>query len=473
MSRVEDENESLGQQLKKMAKGSKRSPSPGRSGYGRPIIEKDEGISADGEELSVGELKVQLEVSEGETGCLRKKVDNLLTENLKLSKEIREVNGKLSEEKKKKTSTSASSYGKNPGKEDKFYEQKVDDLQTELNTTRVKLIEKEREVERLDAQVKTSAKSSPTAKGKLSRSGSQEEDLQKKIQVIEQEANVLREKVNKLENENEKLMVDNKNLKTAGIKKPANTQEKLQMDKFALEEKVKKLEVQIKDQTKKIADLQEAANYSKKDTTEVDKLKKEIANLDSELNKAKSSGESDKRKAEKLERDINAANDKSEKAQRELITCEREKRKSDDDRAKMEASLTKLEGDMRMLTRERDRLKDESDKAKQKNRENLAQTEEGLKAFKDQIESLKSELAEEKTKHRDTKRTSDDKIRQFQQEVRDAKQISDDNKKTSSELEAKVADLDDKWSKSKRIIKGHRHLIYSRNVNTKNKTERN
>ena len=43
MSRVEDENESLGQQLKKMAKGSKRSPSPGRSGYGRPIIEKDEG----------------------------------------------------------------------------------------------------------------------------------------------------------------------------------------------------------------------------------------------------------------------------------------------------------------------------------------------------------------------------------------------------------------------------------------------
>merc|ERR1711874_211901 len=48
MSRVEDENESLGQQLKKMAKGSKRSPSPGRSGssYGRPVIEKDEGISA-------------------------------------------------------------------------------------------------------------------------------------------------------------------------------------------------------------------------------------------------------------------------------------------------------------------------------------------------------------------------------------------------------------------------------------------
>ena len=89
-SRIEDENESLAQQVKKMAKGSRRSPSPA---YGRGVIEKDEGISADGEELSAGELKVQLEVSEGETGLLRKKVDNLLTENLKLTKEIREVNG--------------------------------------------------------------------------------------------------------------------------------------------------------------------------------------------------------------------------------------------------------------------------------------------------------------------------------------------------------------------------------------------
>ena len=65
----------------------------------------------------------------------------------------------------------------------------------------------------------------------------------------------------------------------------------------------------------------------------------------------KSSGESDKRKVEKLERDLNIANDKSEKAQRELITCEREKRKSDEDKTKFESSVAKLEGDMRMLTR--------------------------------------------------------------------------------------------------------------------------
>ena len=79
------------------------------------------------------------------------------------------------------------------------------------------------------------------------------------------------------------MQVENKNIKAAGIKKPANTQEKLQMDKFALEEKLKKHEVTIKDQTKKIADLQEAANYAKKDSTEIERLKKEVNNLEFEL----------------------------------------------------------------------------------------------------------------------------------------------------------------------------------------------
>ena len=44
---------------------------------------------------------MQLEVSEGETGLLRKKVDNLLTENLKLTKEIRGINTQHFDEKKK------------------------------------------------------------------------------------------------------------------------------------------------------------------------------------------------------------------------------------------------------------------------------------------------------------------------------------------------------------------------------------
>merc|ERR1719342_1084345 len=85
LSRIEDENESLANQLKKMTKsGTRRSPSPRVSN-----------ASEDSDELSPAELKVQLEVSEGETEVLRKKVENLLTDNLKLSKEIKDTNTKL------------------------------------------------------------------------------------------------------------------------------------------------------------------------------------------------------------------------------------------------------------------------------------------------------------------------------------------------------------------------------------------
>ena len=170
LSRLEDENESLAQQVKKMTiktKGSRRSPSPAYGGN-RAAIEKDEGISEDGEELSASELKVQLEVSEGETAILRKKVENLLTENLKLSKDIKDLNTRLTDEKKKKSTPS--SFSRAPEKENSYYENKIDELQSDLNGTRVKLIEKDRELERLDAQLKASAKSGSS---KMKRAGSQ------------------------------------------------------------------------------------------------------------------------------------------------------------------------------------------------------------------------------------------------------------------------------------------------------------
>ena len=83
----------------------------------------DEGISQDGEELTMAELKVQLEVSEGETGLLRKKVENLLTDNLKLTKEIKEAN------KSKAKPGYASSRSSDP-------DARLHDVQEELNSTR-------------------------------------------------------------------------------------------------------------------------------------------------------------------------------------------------------------------------------------------------------------------------------------------------------------------------------------------------
>ena len=89
LSRLEDETESLSNQLKKMTQQRASSRTSPVSSYSRSSS-SDEGINTAGaEDLNMAELKVQLEVSEGETGLLRKKVENLLTDNLKLTKEIK------------------------------------------------------------------------------------------------------------------------------------------------------------------------------------------------------------------------------------------------------------------------------------------------------------------------------------------------------------------------------------------------
>ena len=444
LSRLEDENESLSGQLKRMStkkSGTRRSPSP----YNRnSVTEKDEGISEDGEELSPGELKVQLEVAEQETGLLRKKVENLLTENLKITKEVKDLTSKVSEAKK---TSSVGSYGR-MGTSQNSTDKKVAELQDEVNTFRVKLIEKDREVERLETQVKASKSNGKT----LKRTGSQDEDLLKKLNVIEKEAEVLRKKTSELEAENDSLK------SSKGGAGAAGGQIKLAKEKAALEEKVKGLETKVKDANKKVVELEESSKGSMKVNLEVDRLKREKTGLESELTKLKDAASAEKRKVDKMERDLSSVTEKSEKAQRELIAAEREKRRSDEEKAKAEAQVSRLETDLRSVTREKDRYKDECDTARQKNRENLTQTQEGMKAFKDQIDILKQELQDEKRAGRDSKRQMDEKTRLSETEMNGMRRELDRNEKEAAEkgnrvreLEEKISDIEDKWAKSKRI----------------------
>merc|ERR1711997_964821 len=156
---------------------------------------------------------------------------------------------------------------------------------------------------------------------------------------------------------------------------------------------------------------------------------------------------------------MGAANEKSEKAQRELISAEREKRKAEDDKIRLEDKYSRLESELRSTTREKDRLKEEGDVLKQKNRDNLEQTQAGVKAFKEQIETLKKDLQDEKNKHRDTRKLTDDKTRQFQADMRTVKQELEEKSTAYAELEFKVADIDEKWSKSKRITQQRKEKV--------------
>merc|ERR1712088_851026 len=161
---------------------------------------------------------------------------------------------------------------------------------------------------------------------------------------------------------------------------------------------------------------------------------------------------------DKMERDLSSVTEKSEKAQRELIAAEREKRRSDEDKTKVESQVSRLETDLRSVTREKDRYKDGCDTARQKNRENLTQTQEGMKAFKDQIDILKQEFQDEKRAGRDSKRQMDEKTRLNETEMNGMRRELDRNEKEAAEkgnrvreLEEKISDIEDKWAKSKRI----------------------
>ena len=65
---------------------------------------------------------------------------------------------------------------------------------------------------------------------------------------------------------------------------------------------------------------------SKKNFSEVERQNKELTTKGYVINKIKSEAESDKKQLAKLEGDLTAANDRAEKAQREVIIAEREKK---------------------------------------------------------------------------------------------------------------------------------------------------
>ena len=74
------------------------------------------------------------------------KVENLLSENLRLNKDVKDLNAAIVEEKKKKSGTPTGAGGWRNSNNSNASQ--LDELQTELNSTRIKLIERERDFER-------------------------------------------------------------------------------------------------------------------------------------------------------------------------------------------------------------------------------------------------------------------------------------------------------------------------------------
>ncbi|CAG9796697.1 unnamed protein product [Diatraea saccharalis] len=296
-SRVEDDNESLLLQLKKMAtkaRSRKLSPTPptNRLAIEAPN-EKDEGIS---DEEDPAELRLLLELNEQEAAVLRRKVEDLEQDKESLKKQVKELTEKITTN--NKSVTAPITVRKNTAKSNNLSEEKIKVLEDEIAELRKKLIEKERDCERLHAELSLAQKKS---KGSLIKSKSldgaseqQNVDLKRQLQVIEQEASVLRAKTQSLEADNEKLQAENKKLQLLKNTKTLRTDKTVEHNA----NKILQLENELKEATTKIKELENNkekeeksekkvrfGEFTKKDTDALKAKQDELDKLKINLNK--------------------------------------------------------------------------------------------------------------------------------------------------------------------------------------------
>ncbi|XP_063357519.1 uncharacterized protein LOC134647220 isoform X2 [Cydia amplana] len=283
-------------------------PPPNRLSIEAPN-EKDEGIS---DEEDPAELRILLELNEQEAAVLRRKVEELEQDRDSLKKQVKELTDKVTAAATKTTNNTNSSFGlrRNAPKGNNLAEEKVKVLEDEIAELRKKLIEKERDCERLHAELSIMQKK-PKASLMKSKSldGSNDQqtvDLKRQLQVIEQEATVLRSKTQSLEADNEKLQTENKKLQL--FKNTRTLRSEKSSEQAAA--KVSKLETELKEALTKIKELENnkdaddktekkvrfGGEITKKDSDalkvkqeELDKLKLNVSKLEKENTKLQAS----------------------------------------------------------------------------------------------------------------------------------------------------------------------------------------
>uniref|UniRef100_A0A182NAM2 hydroxymethylglutaryl-CoA lyase n=1 Tax=Anopheles dirus TaxID=7168 RepID=A0A182NAM2_9DIPT len=419
-SRVEDENDSLVMQLKKMAtkaktksgiftKTRKLSPAPtSRSSSDATPVEKDEGIS---DEDDPAELRLQLELNEQEMAVLRRKMEELEHENKHAREQIKDLQESVASKTKELGRRVSSTLGSGKTSvKDPLEEKKITVMEDEISELRKKLIEKDREFERLQAEMALAkskgGKSLAKSKSLDALTEQQALDLKRQLQVIEQEATVLRAKTQSLEQDNEKHQAEIKKLQAA--RKPTSTSpaadtkkltdsiEQLEKDKQELEVRLRRI---IQESTSK---LPSRIAKSPTDMHTKLQLKKMIEECESEIDDLRAlvgkagamsitALEKDKKQ---LEVELADAKQQREKLTTELSTLKKET---------LEQQTTKLNEAQRTV----EKLEDENRKQNEKIKtleDKITKINTTMKATESSKTFVEIQLKTEKEKHTNAER---------------------------------------------------------------------
>ncbi|XP_030748386.1 uncharacterized protein PFB0765w isoform X3 [Sitophilus oryzae] len=480
VSRIEDDNESLVLQLKKMAtraRSRKLSPTNQRL---TPEPQENKDISEDDDPT---ELKIQLELSEQEASVLRKKLEELEADNRILKSKNKDMQDKLH------LKGSARKTSIHSDKINSIDNQKIKVLEDETNDLRKKLIEKERDCERLHAELALNQKRSKSIqKSKSLDMDQQTLDLKRQLQVIEQEAFVLRNKVQSLESENEKLTAENKKINLLKSTKNLKNSDK-NLEKYV--DQIAMLEIELAETKQRIkdldsnstsgdidikGDLKKFINRTPKKVTVLtsrDQLKTMVSDLEKEIgemitfmklsekNKTianEITNPKSNNEAEKLRNELAELNKKCELIQKQL---NEEKEKHNKDISKNEElikELNEIRESLEKATNEKKKLKEQHEKISkdskkvQEDRRNLQDELNKLKEQLGELESSKNQIKQLNNQIDALKKTLEEKnieIDKLKESITELNRLTAENtskNKKLVDLEGQVTKFENKYS---------------------------
>ncbi|XP_049826814.1 kinectin-like isoform X3 [Aethina tumida] len=419
------------------------------SAMGRKLSPTNQRLTPEPQEKDVSEdddpaeLKLQLELSEHEASLLRKKVEDLESDNHRLKTKNKDLQDKCT-----KTTARRSLLGNDKG--GAVSTQKLKVLEDESNELRKKLIEKERDCERLHAELSLNQKRSKgMQKTKSLDMDQQTLDLKRQLQVIDQEASVLRNKVQSLETENEKLIAENKKLSLLRGTKSKSSEKNL--DKYI--DQIAKLEIELGEAQEKIKALESSPNSVNSKTGEIqsatlkkftqrtpkkvtaltsrDQLKTMVSDLEKEIGEMLVSWKLSESAKLKLEEEKGNGKNK----------LEYDKMLKD-----IEEMKKKYEAVQKELTEERAKVLNENKKYEDLNK-TLNQTKESLEKSVEEKNKLKEQIeksSKEQHKLLEDKKKLDDEISKLRTNLKNALYKQDEVTLLTQKSESLKLDLENK-----------------------------
>ncbi|KAL9930058.1 uncharacterized protein ACN427_014690 isoform 4-T9 [Glossina fuscipes fuscipes] len=433
VARMEDDNDSLMMQLKKMATRSRSTMTQKLSSVPPRVsveinAERDEGIS---DEDDPAELRILLELNEQEASILRQKVEELEKENSQVKNHIRELQDHLRSDiaaDKRTSFASFASFGTS--------EKRLKSLNEELDKLKKSLKEKDIQIGRLQAS--QASQDVKTISSKLSSLEGENERLQKEVKRLQLQALRSSSSLEKVNNSAELATLKDTLNKAEGERDILRT--KLKRILQEAEEKLPpKTAIRITDLTPKnqlkkwLEELGEENNEMraivlKSDAQLVQKLVSEKKSMEEDLNKYKE-------KLKQIENELQTVKVSAVSATK-MHDLEKCLKKSEEEARSLNNKIKELE----------EKIKKQDNEVKQ-SESNKCLLEQQTKADKEKFVKLEKDYEKE----RKEREKLEGKLVTKDSELQAARKITE---KTKQSLEKEIKELKSKGSKtdSKQIL---------------------